>query len=465
MNKKAAEMQTVARGLAHAVVEAGRAPVSSEDLHEAKRLLLDSLACALGAAGSPVVTAVRQWSAEIAGPAQVTLLGTNQRSSAMGGAIVAATMIRELDLNDTYWSGDSPAHPSDNIGACLAVAQATGASSRELLRAILVSVEVHMRLTEATDGAWYKKRGWDLTNFLPIASAAGAGLLLGLDEERMANALAIAACNAALGQVRVGHISTMKSVASGRLVAHGVEAAYLAQKGITGPAEIFEGSRGWASLLLGKTDWEMVTQPMGAWRLAKTCLKQYPAAYIIHNAIDAALELRAAHSLTADDIEAVTVHCYKWLHEEMVEGGGGRSRYDIDVRETADHSLPYCVAVSLVDGEYTLDQLETPRWESSEVRAMLARLKCVHDPSLDGGFPAHRPVRLVIVTRDGRRLECVTPFPKGDPRKPLSDQDIANKFRNLTRRTLSREQQDLIIGTVLALEDHTWDEVLKAAAA
>ncbi|MFT3816701.1 MAG: MmgE/PrpD family protein [Rubrivivax sp.] len=457
-------MSTVATRLAKAVVEAGRAPVAPQHLHEAKRLLLDSLACALGAVDSHVVAGVRAWAAEVAGRADVTLLGTQERSSAFGATIVAATMIRELDLNDTYWSGDSPAHPSDNIGACIAVAQAVGAGTPELLRAILIAVEVHMRLTEASDGAWYKRRGWDLTNFLPIASAAGAGVLLQLDEARMANALAIAGCNAALGQTRVGHISTMKSVTSGRLVAHGVEAAYLAQKGITGPEEIFEGARGWASLMLGDTDWERVTQPMGAWRIAKTCLKQYPAAYIIHNAIDAALELRALHELTAERIAGVTVHCYKWLHEEMVEGGGGKSRYDIDVRETADHSLPYCVAVALVDGEYTLDQLETPRWESAEVKAMLARLQCVHDPALDGGFPAQRPVRVVITTTDGRRLELTTPYPKGDPRKPLSDGEIADKFRRLTRRTLPRERQEILVRTVLELERHTWDDVLQAAA-
>ena len=121
----------------------------------------------------------------------------------------------------------------------------------------------------------------------------------------------------------------------------------------------------------------------------------------------------------------VEVAAFGWLIEDMVHGMGGTSRYQIDARETADHSLPYCVAVSLVDGAYNLEQLAGRRWEDPDVKAMLEKVSCVHDPAMDDGFPSHRPTRITLTLRDGTVVTEDVPFPKGDPRNPMTDADIA----------------------------------------
>ena len=454
--------ETVAIRLAAALTRAVARTLDDEVIHAVERLILDSAACALGALDAAPVSAARAWARTI-GTGAVPILGTGECSSVVGATLANCTLIRQLDMNDCDWASD-PAHPSDNIGGCLAVACATGASAMDLIRAILVAYEVQMRSTELTKVSFFRETGWDHTTFVTLATAAGAGSLLGLDATRLAHALAIAGSYPTLGELRVGQISMMKAASAGLAASRGVEAAYLASFGVTGPLAIFEGKRGMAKLMLGECDWDLFAAPVGNWRLPRTCLKQYPAAYIIHAAIDAALSLHREYHLAPTMIDAVEVAGFGWLIEDMVHGMGGRSRYDIDARETADHSLPYCVAAALLDGEYTHDQLANERWQDADLKEMLTRVQCVHDPDLDGGFPARRPGRVSVRLRDGRTIARQVDYPKGDPRNPLTDDEIARKFRRLSSRALTSQQQDAAIATALDLRRHSLTDLFAACS-
>lgn len=441
--------QSVSERLAAQICRAMAEPVADRKvIHEVERVLLDSLACALGATYSPSVRAARAWAKRIAGSPSATMLGTGEKSSALGAAMVNCTMVRDLDLNDTYFSRN-PAHNSDNLGACLAVGEAEGASASDVVNSILIAFEVQMRACEFTSKSFFKETGWDQTTLVTLASAAATGVLLRLDQPRMAHALAIAGCYPGIGEMRVGRISMMKAASAGLAATRGIEAAYLAAEGMTGPREVFEGRRGMAKLMLGECDWDLLDAPFGEWRLPRTCLKRYPAAYIIHSSIDLALDLRREHHLVAGDIDSVTVEAFGWLLEDMVNGMGGTSRYEIDSRETADHSLPFCVAVSLVDGEYGLRQLNEKRWEAPEVQEMMRKMRFIHDRTMDERFPPDRPSRLTIVTRDGRTLVKEVPYPKGDYRAPFSDEEIADKFRSLSAEVLTPPRQEIAIERAL----------------
>jgi len=453
---------TIAERLAHAVVSAAASMVSDDKLlHAVERVLLDTLGCALGAVNSAPGTAVRAWSQLINGSPQASIVGTREASSVLGATLANCTMVRHLDMNDCDWARD-PAHPSDNIGACLAVGQVTGVSALEVMKAILIAYEIQMRSTEFTKVSFFKTTGWDHTTFVTLATAAAAGVLLRLDAMRMAHAISIAASYPTVGELRVGQISMMKAASAGFAASRGVEAAYLASYGVTGPLEIFEGKRGVSKLVLGECDWDLLTAPVGEWRLPRTCLKQYPAAYIIHSAIDATLDLRREHACEPEQIKEVTVEGFGWLIEDMVHGMGGKSRYDIDTRETADHSLPYCVAVSLVDGEYTLAQLDRPRWNAPEVKSMLGKVRCVHNPDFDGGFPANRPARITVTLANGQALTRERQFPRGDPRTPLTDDDIAAKFKRLSGSVFSSSRQEQAIEAALGFRSHTVAELMAA---
>ena len=455
-------MTTIAERLAATITDAAQAPLPEDaTVHAAERVVLDSIACGLGALDAAPARATRAWAATMDGKPGARILGTGERSSVTGAALANCTMIRHHDMNDCDWSKD-PAHPSDNIGACLAVADAAQAPVEDFIRAVLVAYEIQMRTTEFSKVSFFKQTGWDHTTFVTLASAAATGVILRLDRHRLAHALAIAANYPTLGALRVGQISMMKAASAGLAASRGIEAAYLAAHGVTGPLEVFEGKRGLAALVIGECDWDLLTAPITGWRLPRTCLKQYPAAYIIHSAIDATLALRQEYRLQPQQVKEVAVAGFGWLIEDMMHGMGGRSRYDIDARETADHSLPYCVAVSLVDGEYTLAQLEQPRWEAPVVKDMLRKVKCVHDPALDGGFPGRRPSRVTVTLADGTTVSKEVSFPKGDPRDPLTDDDIALKFRRLSGKVLPQAKQDRAIAIALHLRSHTLSDLISA---
>src|SRR4051812_12421030 len=163
---------TVAQRLASAICEAARRPVQDEAvLHAVERIVLDTLACALGATRAAPVSAARAWARMIKGDPPAHVLGTREMTSVLGATLVNCTMARHLDMNDCDWSRD-PAHPSDNIGACLAVAEVSNASVTAFLNAVLVAYEVQMRSTEFTKVSFFKTTGWDHTTFVTIASAA-----------------------------------------------------------------------------------------------------------------------------------------------------------------------------------------------------------------------------------------------------------------------------------------------------
>ena len=460
-HEKVQNGDTISARLARQVIAGKNAAPSAAVIHAVERILLDSMGCALGAFDSPAVAGLRRWAKRMSGEPGATLWGTGEQSSVAAAALVNCTMTRDLDMNDTYFS-HNPAHSSDNIGACIAVGEAQGAGAAQIIKAILIAFEVQMRACEFTRTSVFKTAGWDQTMFITLATTAAAGALLDLDEEQLVHAFGIAGSYPALGEMRVGQISMMKSASAGLAATRGLEAVYMAREGVTGPRAIFEGQRGLGKLVLGDCDWDLLTAPMGDWRLPRTCLKRYPAAYIIHSSIDATLALRAEHGIVPQDVAGVTVDAFGWLIEDMVNGMGGISRYEIDARETADHSLPYCVAVSLVDGHYDIGQLRAKRWEAPAVRQMIGKTRCVHDRSMDARFPPDRPSRVTIAMTDGRTFVRELPYPKGDYRSPFSDDELAAKFRMLSAEVLAPRQQDRAIECALGFANESAGSLVRA---
>lgn len=459
------DASAVARRLAGSLHDAAFRGTTSEEMkHAAERVLLDSLACAMGAVGGPAAEAALSWARRLGGNSSASILGTREKSSVYGAALANATLIRDLDLGDTYVLRDG-GHPSDCIGGILAVAEAESSPAEAVITAILVAYEVAMRSSEIAKVSYLEVRGWDYTTFIASASAAAVGILLRLDPDRLAHAIAIAACSPVMGEVRVGHISMMKAVISGLAVARGVEAAYLAQAGVTGPSFVYEGRRGTSKLVIGEADWELFAAPVVKWRLPQACQKKYPAAYVIHSAIEAALILRHEEKISPDTIEEVRVDAFAWLIEAMVNGMGGKSRYEIDSRETADHSLPFCVAVALVDGEYGLRQLEGERWKSADVEDMLRRVKCFHDKDMDKRIPVDRPSRVTIKLKDGRTFTKELAYPKGDPRSPFTDGELGEKFHAAAEKALPEKQRTRIINIALGLRKSNIGELMEACTA
>src|SRR2546425_3128796 len=274
-------MKTLAEHLAEYAVGLKFEDLPAPVVHEVKRRAIDSVGCALGAWEAEPCVVARRVASQFAAERGATLLGTTHRVPADWAAFANGCLVRYLDYNDTYLSKE-PAHPSDNISAVLAVAEAEKAGGREVILAIALAYEVQCRLCDA---ASLRARGWDHVTYGAFSTALAATRLMRLDVERTRHALGIAGvASAALRQSRVGELSHWKGCAFANAARHGVFAALLAREGMTGPAPIFEGEKGFEKLVSGPLD---VMLQSDNFMILKTSIKFWPAEYHSQSAIGA----------------------------------------------------------------------------------------------------------------------------------------------------------------------------------
>jgi 2-methylcitrate dehydratase len=339
-----------------------------------------------------------------------------------------------------------PAHPSDNLAPVLVVGEIVGASGRELITATVLAYEIQCRLCDA---ASLRKHGWDHVVYGALSATLAACRLLRLDAVRTAHAVGLAGvCNVALRQTRSGELSMWKGCAFANAARNGVFAALLAAEGMTGPAPIFEGELGIMKLLTGP--FELV--PLGGkdqpFMITQTHIKFWPAEYHSQSAIDAALQLRP----TVGDIRkvaSVDIHTFDAAVDII---GKDPEKWRPKTRETADHSLPYCTAVALADGEVTLAQFDVKRFTDPTLLELVAKIKLHRDASANRRYPAGIPNRLTITLKDGRQLVREVEFPRGHARNPMTDAEVERKFRALVEPRYGPERAQRALQVCWQLE-------------
>ncbi len=326
-------------------------------LHAVKRRFIDTIGCALGAFHVETSRIARNIASRVESSAKAGVIGTGAKSSPDLAAFANTAMIRCLDLNDDYFGKDGP-HPSDTIGAVLAVGDSTHADGKTVVNAIAVAYEV---LCSFADAVGLRERGWDYVTFTAIAAALGAGKVLNLPEEKLRHCLSLAAvCNSALGQTRLGELSMWKGLASANACRNGVFASMLAADGVTGPGFCFEGKNGLISQVTGPLELSgLGKQPL---RAGIVYLKSWPVFYSAQASVQAALALRKI--VSPREIKSVTVESYKRL---LGRGATDPEKWTPKSRETADHSVPFCVAAALLDGDITAATFDSQRFLDPEV--------------------------------------------------------------------------------------------------
>ena len=375
-----------------------------------------------------------------------TVIGTRHESSPEWAAFSNGVHFRYLDYNDTYLSLE-PAHPSDNIAAVLAVGEPSGASGMDLITATVLAYEVQCRLCDA---ASIRARGWDHVTYGSFSTSLAAGKLLGLDQEGLVHAQGLAGVpNNAMRQTRVGELSMWKGCAFANASRNGVFAARLAKAGMTGASGVFEGEMGFFKQVSGPFDLDVGAFGGGGrdFMIDRTYIKYYPAEYHSQSAIDAALALRAEMLETIDDgrstmdskienrkskfineIESIIIETFDAAVDII---GGEPEKWRPKSRETADHSLPYCVAVALVDGQVWLEQFDEARFTDESLLDLVAKITVQRDAELSKRYPEGIPNRITIKTRSGQSLTKEVTFPRGHAMNPMSDAEVEAKFHNL----------------------------------
>ena len=438
-------MQTLAERLAIYTNSLTYKDIPEDVIHEVKRRVIDSLGCALGAYNSEPVKIVRDVAGSIENLLGATIIGTKKRTSPELAAFTNGTMIRYLDYNDTYLSKE-PAHPSDNISTALSVAEAEGRSGKDLITAIVIGYEIQCRLCDA---ASLRTKGWDHVTYGAFSSGLVASKLMDLNIEQTVHTLGISGvANIALRQTRVGELSMWKGCAFANTARNAVFAAILAKHGMTGPAPIFEGEKGFMKLVSGQFELEDFGGKDSPFKILDTYIKFYPAEYHSQSAIEAAIELKSKIG-DIDAIESIEVRTFDACYEII---GSGAEKWNPKTRETADHSLPYCIAVALVDGKVELDQFSEERIKDLMLHKLMGKIKISRDAELNRQYPEAMPNLIEIITKDGRRFSKKITYPKGHPKNPMTDKEVEAKFKTMADNILPPGQTDIILDKLWHLE-------------
>lgn len=428
-----------------------------EALQEAKRRVIDSLGCAIGAWDSDPATIARKVAKLSDSKHGATVIFTNHKSTPENAAFANGVLFRYLDFNDTYLSKE-PAHPSDNIAAILAVAEAAGKTGKDILTAIVLAYEIQCRLCDA---ASIRSRGWDHVTYGSFSAGLAAGKLYDLDKTALVHVQGLAGTpNNAMRQTRVGELSNWKGCAFANASRNAVFAATLAKHGMTGPSEIFEGEMGFWKQVSGEFELPKLGGVNGEdFMINRTYVKHFPAEYHSQSAIEAALELRGqiiAHTKVerpADIdrfIESITIESFDAAVDIIA---GFKEHWKPQSRETADHSMPYCVSAALMDGDITLDTFTQARIHDSRLVDLIQKVKVNRNDKMTAGYPDGIPNLLVIKLTDGKVFEKEVKYPLGHAKNAMQDADIEKKFRTLAKRAFDEKQIQKQLDALWKLED------------
>ncbi len=434
--------------LAAFVVQARYGALSAEARQALKVHLLDALGCAIGALDGPPIQRLRAQIDLFGGHPLVTLIGGG-KTAPDRAAFYNGALVRYLDYNDAYLAKGETCHPNDQVGSVLAASEYAGRSGSDLLVALAVAYQVQCRLSEV---APVRAKGFDHTTQGVYAAAAGVAKALGLDQSQTAHALAISgAANTALRVTRTGALSHWKGLAAPYAGFAATNAAFLAQQGITGPLEVFEGNKGVMESITGpfRIDWP--GENLEAVR--QTILKKYNAEIHAQSALEGLLDLRAAHHLRPDEIEHIDVAIFDVAYH-IIGGGEEGNKQQVRTKEEADHSLPYLLAVALIDGEVTPAQYAPERIRRTDVQTLLRQITVRPDPQFSQRFPAAMPCRLQVWLRDGRTMQMEKTDYEGFVTRPMSWEQAAGKFERLAAPFTSPALRQTMIETIATLETH-----------
>jgi 2-methylcitrate dehydratase len=437
---------TIARKMAQWARKLRYEDLPKSTVHEVKRRVIDSLATTLGAYHSHPAKVVRAKAQSVTAPAPApNVWGTKHFTTPEFAAFANGAMVRYLDYNDTYLSLE-PAHPSDNISACVAVTQSNRKTGKDLILATVIAYEIQCRLCDA---ASLRAGGWDHVTYGALSSALGAARLWDLSEEQMEHAIGLAGvCNIATRQTRTGQISDWKACAFSNAARNGVFAADLARRGLTGPNEIFEGPKGLIKQLNLKGLAErLVLGSEGDFMIDKTYIKFWPAEYHSQSAIDACLQMRP--KIAGKPIKEIYMKSFEAAVSII---GSEPEKLRPTSRETADHSMFYCCAAALVDGDVTLATFDEERLTDKRLLDLIDRTKIVEDAEMNRGYPKGIPNDITITCADGTKVNKRVDFPRGHAGNPMTDDEVIAKFKRMASGVISDATAKQILDRAWALD-------------
>ena len=441
-------MPTIAEQMSSWTVGLHYSHLPVEVAHLAKRMIIDTIGCAIGAYTSEPSKIARYLASTVTSSQPCTVIGSGQTTSPDLATFANGVMIRYLDYNDGYTSQES-GHPSDSIAAVLSATEMAGLGGRRAITATVAAYEAFCRLGDA---ATLRYRGYDHVTNGCVASVLGATRSLGLSEEQTHQALNLGiAPNIALGQTRGGVLSHWKGCAYANASRNAVFATLLAQQGLTGPAPIFEGEHGFFRAV---TQEPYALEQFGGegipYKITECSIKRFPLGQYSQTVVQAALEAREKMpAVVVEDIAEVNIRTLQKAIDIMA---GDEEKWDPKSRETADHSMPYTTAVALTYGLVHQSHFDEQYYRSPQLLDLTRRVKVAVSEEANQRAPEAMLCDVEVVTNSGERYTAEVPYHKGHYKNPMTDAEVEAKFRSLAQDFLSPAQTDTLLEKLWNLE-------------
>src|SRR5271167_3134288 len=416
---------TQVEALAKYATRASFADLSAQSRQQLPVHILDSLGCCIAALGAGPVEACRAQVADFGGDGPCALIGGG-KANPIYAAFWHTALVRYVDFMDNFLAPTETCHTADNFGVALTIADYVGGSGRDLMLAVALSYTVQSRFV---DHANFMTRGFDHTTQLAFSLNAAAGRLLGMSEPQIANAIAMAAVSdASFAVVRAKPLSQWKGLASAQSALGAMNTLFLARRGVEGPLQVVEGANGIDNLLhmQVRIDWEK----QGYEGVLESTIKKYNAMIHTQSAVHCMVELARRNKLDPAKVISIEAEVFQLAYDFA---GGGLYGIDktITTKEQADHSLPYLLAVALLDGDVTPAQFKPERIIKPDVQGLLNKVSVRPNHEFTEVYPGKMPAKITIRLQDGNVIEHEVRDYPGLASRPFTWDESVEKFNRL----------------------------------
>src|ERR1700678_3145252 len=418
----AAGHQTQVQALARYAARATFDDLSAQSRTELPVHILDCLACSIAALGAGPVSACRDQVSDFGGGHGVTLIGGGQ-ANPVYAAFWHTVLVRYVDFMDNFLAPTETCHTSDNFGVALTAAEFVGGSGRDLMLGVAIGYTVQSRLV---DHGNFMTRGFDHTAQLAFSHNAAAGRLLRMSEAQIANAIAMAASSdASFAVIRAKPLSQWKGLASAQSALGAMNALFLARRGVQGPLRVVEGPLG-LDHLLGRplrVDWDAE----GYEGVVSSTIKKYNAQIHTQSAVHCMVELVKQNKFDPGKVVSIQAEVTRITYDFA---GGGLYGVDkvIRTKEQADHSLPYLLAVALLDGDVMPAQFQPERIARADVQNLLKKVSVRPNHEYTEEYPKKMPAKIIVRLQDGKVIEHGVQDYPGLASRPFTWEDAVQKF-------------------------------------
>jgi 2-methylcitrate dehydratase len=421
-----------------------------EDLPEdivrtAKRTILDTFGCAFGGYKAGPSQIAIKLAIDVNAKRGSTVLCNGIKTTPDLAAFANGVMIRYLDFNDGFVSLTHGAgHPSDTIAALLATAELTERSGRDLITATVLSYEVFCKIADTFD---YLGSGVDHSTITGFATVVGASRLMGLSQKQMVHAIGITVGgNTAIRQGRADTLSNWKAFAAADASRKAVFSAQLAQNGMTGPSNVFEGRQGFFNLISHKIIAPLqLGEPYG---IRRAFTKRFPLGQFSQTVAQAAVEARQ-FTKDPDEIQEINIRVSRSAIKIMADGP---DKWRPQTHETADHSIPYAAGLVLMYGKIEPEYYEDPYLHDERLLDLVSRVRCMSSDEADRCEHEFNLCELEIVLKTGQRKTVRVEYHRGHFKNPMTDSEMEEKFRSMAHKHLSADRTNSLLRQLWALE-------------